>query len=219
MSPGRPDFDAATAPASDHDPAAPPPLRLNIATGIGVIGRPLAIFLLATHAGTAALLSVVLSPTGNAAKAWAVGGFIVFDLLMAAWLMSQLCHQTATKIWRPLAEAFPGVAPAPDAVRTNFYLGFGIAWLGLGGLAHVAADGRHLHLLPTALLRRSGATPISVPLERLERPRFSWPMGPNVSIAGVPVRVPGWVRPLVGPAPAAGADAGAADGPAARAGT
>ncbi len=72
--------------------------------------------------------------------------------------------------WNSIAEKYPPVAPALDAVRRNFQ-SFAIGSLSLGWCVHVVADEGYLHLIPCWFARFIRARPTSIPWDKLSLER------------------------------------------------
>jgi hypothetical protein len=99
--------------------------------------------------------------------------------------------------WKVIEKTHPAVEPEPDAVRKDFQ-SFKIGLMNLGYCVHVACDDKHLHMLPSLLLRVCSGKPMSVPwgsVEVLKRGKFST----QVKIAGVTLHGPHWCFDLVEP--------------------
>ncbi len=112
--------------------------------------------------------------------------------------------------WSQLAGAFPQREVEDDAiVRRN--QSFRVGLMIFGFCIHVAADQRHLHLEPAALLQWLGAQPASIPWEaitphkRLRRGRIKARIEPGTTRRSGP-RIgglvgPSWCMELAGPVP------------------
>ena len=118
---------------------------------------------------------------------------VLFDLV----LVPLIIYAAIKGGWKKLQDTHPGAEPGPDAVRKNFQ-SFKIGMMNLGYAVHVAADDKHLHMLPTLLLRRCTAKPISVPWDAIEiKKRGRW--STHAKIAGADLWGPNWCFDLVNP--------------------
>ncbi len=91
-----------------------------------------------------------------------VACIVGFDLLIIPVLIGAVVRSN----WNPLADRFPAIDPALDAVRRNFQ-SFSSGSLSLGGCIHVAVDDRCLHLQPAWLARRLGVAAASIPWDNI----------------------------------------------------
>jgi hypothetical protein len=100
--------------------------------------------------------------------------------------------------WNPMANHYPAVEPAPDAVRKNFQ-SFKLGMISMGMSIHVAVDDQYLHMFPAKLLRWCGAKTISVPWNEIElvKPGKKWV---RVKIGSQDVYGPAWCLGLASPA-------------------
>ena len=110
--------------------------------------------------------------------------------------------------WRPFEQAHPAQPVHEDAVARNFQ-SFSIGLLNLGFAIHAAADERHLHLTPVALLRWFGAGTVSIPWEAIKvqkrSRRGNWIVA---KVGNRTIRGPAWCLGLAEPAEAADESAG-----------
>lgn len=118
--------------------------------------------------------------------------FMAVDLVVLGAIFS-MCGAAL----RPLAEAFPPVEPAPDAVARRFQ-SFKFDMLNFGGCVHVAADERYLHLRPAWLARRFAFRDMSIPWAEI-KPVRAKPKWVEANVRGVTVRGPAWCMNLAAP--------------------
>lgn len=105
-------------------------------------------------------------------------------------------------LWRPVARRFPPQPQKPDAI-VRLCQSFALSPLRrLNNCVHIAADDAHLHLIPFALMRWTGARVISIPWSAI-RPRATKPFLGYLSADVGPYRMSGpkWCMRLASPAP------------------
>ncbi len=152
-----------TAPAdaitSARDRLANAPKGANLMTGIAVLVAVDLVIVLALLTATAPQAIPVALPIIIAAPLTA---FFLINLIF----------------WRPIARRFPPQPQSPDAVVKpcqSFALS---TFRRMNNCVHIAADDAHLHLIPFAPLRWTGARVISVPWSamrlRSDKPRMGF---------------------------------------------
>lgn len=154
----------ATAPAADaitsaRDRLANAPKGANLMTGIAVLVAVDMFVVFALIAATSPKALPLVIPLTIIAP------FIVFFPITFLF-------------WRPIARRFPPQPQSPDAVVKpcqSFALS---TFRRMNNCVHIAADDAHLHLIPFAPLRWTGARVISVPWSamrlRSDKPRMGF---------------------------------------------
>lgn len=126
---------------------------------------------------------------------YAIVGFMVAMDLTVVWV---LLASFRSGHWEPLERAFPAVEVLPGAVRRDFQ-SFSFGLNNLGYCVHVAADERHLHLMPARLLRWVGCGPMSLPWEAIESVKAGGERWRTVRVGKQEFRGPAWCLELAGP--------------------
>lgn len=128
---------------------------------------------------------------------WAVAALIAGATLLEVGLVYVLLRATIGSSFGKLSRAFPFQQPAASAVRRNFQ-SFRFGLVNAGFSVHVAVDEDHLHLMPAAILRWSGAQPASVPWSQVE---LKGKVGSfrHAKVGGVDLYGPRWCLDLASP--------------------
>ncbi len=137
-----------TAPAdaitSVRDRLANAPRGANLMVGFAVLIAVDLVIVLALLTATAPHAIPIALPIVIAAP---LAAFFVINLIL----------------WRPIARRFPAQPQKPDAV-VKLCQSFALSTLRrMNNCVHIAADDAHLHLIPFAPLRWTGASVISIP--------------------------------------------------------
>lgn len=118
--------------------------------------------------------------------------FVMLDIVVIGAIFAM-----AVKPVRALADRYPPVPPAPDAVMRRFQT-FRFGMMNMGGCIHAAADEKHLHLLPARLARWFGVRPMSIPWEKVRPTGKSSRRGTEVRVDDMTITGPGWLMNLAG---------------------
>src|SRR5262245_44248705 len=117
-----------------------------------------------------------------------------FDLLIVPMLIGAVVRSA----WMPMADRYPAVEPALDAVRREFQ-SFNSGPLNLGGCVHVAVDDAYLHLRPAWVARRLGVAGASVPWGQITLKRVGTRNARvRIESVGIELAGPRWCLELAG---------------------
>jgi hypothetical protein len=96
--------------------------------------------------------------------------------------------------WSILGDKYPPAEIAADAVRRDFQ-SVAFDFFNFGLCVHVAVDDRHLHLIPSGLIRWAGPRRISVPWEEIALKRLGQRWG-KARVGTLTLTAPVWALRL-----------------------
>ncbi len=121
-----------------------------------------------------------------------VAGMLTMDTVIVGALLAGLKSGT----WDPLTKKFPPRPVVEPSERRDFQ-SFAFDMFNLGFCIHVTIDEHCLHLHPAAILRWTGATPMSIPWDAIElkdKPDRKW--GLKARVHKTTVKGPTWCMKL-----------------------
>lgn len=125
---------------------------------------------------------------------------LVFLLLATDVIVFWGIGQIVGMVLKPLAQAYPPVEPAPDAVTKRFQsFSFGMCNFGCG--VHASVDDDYLHLTPVSFSKFFGLRPMSIPWGKIQprpKPRFGSALKVRVGLTDI--TGPAWCLSLAGKA-------------------
>lgn len=128
---------------------------------------------------------------------WQIGLLIAGAVVLELGFIYVVLRALMAGSFGRLSAKFPGQEPTPEAVRKNFQ-SFKIGMVNAGFSVHVAVDEHFLHLYPAAILRWSGARPVSVPWSEIEL-KGKWGPYRRAKVGGVDMSGPRWCLDLASP--------------------